>query len=290
VDKNIVAGVIQKAKLRYWLDELAVKNIEVVRILPDIYALPHREGEMTLGLFDTHALVRSSFYHGYSLDLNTLLYLIEENEIDLENFRVINFARNLPVPIKQKLSSSIIKQQSELLAFAVGQNYPPSMNLLQGDFRVTFSLKKSLGPFLSLLILSGVTLLVFFASKLGLYFYYAYQNKMIEQKLAVIYAKIFPGQVFNASADSQLLKTLLRVEEENKDPFLSILARFAPVYQPLQNNLPLENLRFEKNILTVTLSGNANQADSLRKTLENQNLKVSQKNNPDQTLVISITP
>ncbi len=286
---QIDAAVVRKDKLHQWLDLLKPKHLNIQRMLPDIYALPYEEGKMTLGLFDNYALVRSSFYQGYSLEMNALIYLIEENQIDLNNFHIINFAQNLPVLLRQKLSAAVIKNQVELLVLALERDYPDKLNLLQGIYQVKTDYWRQLKPFRLPLALLVVWLLIAIGGKVALLGYYHYQDNQLQQKINQLYTQVFPGRAAGSDASTQLLQVMTRVQGETKDPFLSLLAQFSKIYQPLQTNLPLQAISFDKNILIITIQPKTGQADNLIKLLQSQGLIVTAKNNPDQTISLTIS-
>lgn len=284
----IEAAVVRKDKLHQWLDLLNEKKIHVSRLLPDIYALPYQEGKMTLGIFEGYVLVRSSLYQGYSLEMNAFIYLIEENQIDLNNFHVMNFTQNLPVLLRQKLSAAVIKNPAELLALALEQDYPDKLNLLQGIYSVKTDYWRQLKPFRLALGLLMVWLLIAIGGKIALFAYYHYEDNQLQRKINQLYAQIFPGQTAGSQAGTQLLQAITRVQNETQDPFLNLLAEFGKIYQPFQADLPLQGIAYNKANLMITIQPKLGQADNLIKLLQSQGLMVTAKNNPDQTVNLTI--
>ena len=260
------AGVVQvaicaKNKLQAWLEWLKEAEIEVIRFVPEVLALPiPDENKWSAIQLDQHWMIRESDSYGWGCEsemLNTILQLrlLENPEQMIESYSVPPEKNNT----NWQFVDAILPMQ--LLAEGCIKN---KINILTGEFKVkkesSLHMQKWKSPAIAV-----VVLLVVILAKLFIQNHHVEQQTLqVKKQIEEMYKQAFPGQrALKYTRIKKKIKGLLKETSggNTESDFLVILNDLQPVFQA-DPSLKISTLKFksEKKEIDFSVSADSFQA------------------------------
>jgi len=180
---------------------------------------------------------------------------------------------------KDSLSSLSVngatKIDDQFLTYSATRLYKSNLiNLCQGELKHNNSSTSIKKWFIALALISGILFcsVVFFKA---LYLHKLNSNSaIVDNKIALIYREFFPNSKTVISPKFRI-EQLLKANKNEDSSLWYLLDKFAQVFN--EKDFEIEELRFQSNILSITLKANNFSAlESLEQQLQQSQLKVKQ--------------
>lgn len=280
----IPVAIIDKTKMREWLDLLQEAGIKPHVLLPDILTVPLQEQGWSIMLNEEIALLRTGTTTGFTCEPETLgLYLdsaLSQNEENQpEHIHILNHNGQMPELDWAHEGIELQRDDAEqdwLTTLVRGYDKANTINLLQGEFSYREEYGKLFKPWRLPGILLAVLLLLGLGGKAVENYRLQSQLDELETQIIDVYKQVFPNSrntteprrqlqakldEFGASgnADSQFLKLLHTAARRIKgSPDTSI------------NGITFDGERLDVDLTVKEVV----QMDQLKQTLEQDNVTV----------------
>jgi len=226
IDKNILDGVI---------DELSNVGIYPDVLTADVFGLPYREGTWTILIENERALVRTSNYQGFTIDLHNLQQMLtsslrqaEEPPTELNVYCCDDQQtgiKKLNIPIS---TNELDDCPPGLYADGLDEN--DCINLLQSSYKNKDKKHRQTGPWKIAAMLFGIWIALSFASVFLDHVRLSKKEKNLDKQIVQIMKQTFPDMQ-NVSANSARtkmearLKNFMNINSANSQAsFMELLA------------------------------------------------------------------
>lgn len=284
VDGNLPVAIVSIDKMQEWLSLLQSWNIQADIFSPSVLALPVEANTWHVAMKNM-AIVRMGPYAGFVCDkanLNQLLSIALSSTAKAPELIYLHHYSTqtdggtvkVNVPIKEDINKPE-KYFTDLAQHVI--NYP-TLNLLQGDYRVKkskFPQREKIWRAIACLAIAWVALLFIYPTIS--YFILSARLNSIENQIGQIYKRQFPESSSIVAPKSRMSDKLQRLTAQVGESKLLFL--LAHVGQGMTPSLNLNRLEFQNNQLTLELTATSSE-DIAKFTdyLTNQGLDVKQQN------------
>jgi general secretion pathway protein L len=258
---NIPVAVINKDRLRNWLQKLAAAGLQPHALVPEVLSLPWENNGWSVLLDGELALVRTEPLQGFACDSENLELLLnsalDASEHAPQQIRIWNHNGVAPTPsLKSEVQiEQLTPEQSLLMTLAKGYRQDQAINLLQGEF----SYKEEYGKLLRLwripAILLGALMSLLFISNIIQYLQLSKQTQALQEQMVGIYMGLFPDAMNVPEPRLQMeqkLNELIGVAGATSD-FLELLDVLATEIAKTQS-VKITALNFADRSLDLELS------------------------------------
>jgi general secretion pathway protein L len=258
---NIPVAVINKDRLRNWLQKLAAAGLQPHALVPEVLSLPWENNGWSVLLDGELALVRTEPLQGFACDSENLELLLnsalDASEHAPQQIRIWNHNGVAPTPsLKTEVQiEQLTPEQSLLMTLAKGYRQDQAINLLQGEF----SYKEEYGKLLRLwripAILLGALMSLLFISNIIQYLQLSKQTQALQEQMVGIYMGLFPDAMNVPEPRLQMeqkLNELIGVAGATSD-FLELLDVLATEIAKTQS-VKITALNFADRSLDLELS------------------------------------
>jgi general secretion pathway protein L len=282
-DNHWPIAVVNKEKMRQWIELLDGLKIHPNQIIPATLAIPFTEGRWTVYCLDNLCFVRTKIYDGFSCEPTNLAVYLESKlaeethkpaQIDIysEEKIMTSLSSNCPVIHLKATEQKLI----ESLGYAI--NKRPTLNLLQGAFRTnrkSVEAKKfwSYAGYLTLAWLA-----IGFVSNVFSLLALLHRESTINQQISAIYQHNFPGGEPGASPKTSLEEKLKKLTSQaSNESFLVLLANVGNAYSQ-SGGVRLQSLNYvDKQFLLDISTSNFDELDAFTHALQQNQLNVKQQ-------------
>ncbi|HEY3486484.1 MAG TPA: type II secretion system protein GspL [Gammaproteobacteria bacterium] len=194
----VPVAVVNKDRMRHWLDKLAAVGVKPHVLIPETLSLPWSNDGWSVLLQEELALVRTQPFQGFACDLENLELLLnsalETSADSPQQIRIWNHNGTAPAPqLKSEVRIEQTAPEQELL-MTLAKAYRPeqSINLLQGEFSFKEEYGRLLRPWRTPAILLGTLVALLFAANITRYLQLSSQNEDLRNQLVASYLDAFP--------------------------------------------------------------------------------------------------
>lgn len=264
-DDQVFAAVISHDRMQYWQSVTAEQMIDC--LAPDACLLPVQPGCWALQRLDNKLLLKTSAYHYMQMNTDNLAALWsgllgsygqpvavdlygDFSDVDLAVIEVATYQQQ-----NLDLSSGLQQAASMLREF----------NLLQGDYAQQSQwLSRSIWH--KPLKLLTMAVAIYAGSLLTAYgvLYAKYQSA--QQQVQQLIAEVLPGERADMQQLQHLLQQLSRRQHDSE--FMNITSQVLPVVA--KADVSLNNIDYQNNEITLTVSGDENSITTLKNSLIDQ--------------------
>ena len=233
-------AVVNRERMEAWLQCLPMGIKEHISVMiPDVLALPWKQGTWTIADLGQQILVRQEVDSGFSIEKENVVEIIgqymRENNHKIEQVLLISpqARSDIEKPITDELHLPVIHQALEgewivLLSNNIDKN--SSLNLLQGQFQSDYSLRGI--PRLKRIFAAMVISWFLLMTAIGFikFSILSYQSHRLNNELTVLYNAIFPGESRTISPKKRVETALAAVKKAKEQSiFLRLVAAASPV-------------------------------------------------------------
>lgn len=284
-------AVIEKETMRIWQSALTAKFHHQARkfkvLMPDVLALPWRNGTYHILVDHDLAMVRTGQCSGFTIETDSLFQilnlqlkrpgLVKPDLIEIESpedppLFTDEEAAELGVPIKLTLN-----HHHPLSIMSQTLNEPVLLNLLQGAFapaQKEISMNQLVWAGFSIV---GVWMLFITLTDIASYFILQRTNNAMNNEMKRIYASVYPEAPVPDNPRMKLQSELDNLRANRSDnSFMRLLHIVGPSFASLaENGLMLNGLSYSDNRLLLDVEASDSAViDQLRQVLAQQGLKV----------------
>ncbi|HEX7027298.1 MAG TPA: type II secretion system protein GspL [Gammaproteobacteria bacterium] len=261
---NLPVAVINKQRLRAYLDRLAEAGIKPHVMMPDVLAVPYQDNEWSVCIDDKSALVHTRPQAGFACDLENLPFMLEaalntgdEQKTSPAQIRIWNHnGAAPPLSVDSEIQVDLIEQDTlPVVTLARGYKKDQHINLLQGEF----SYRQEYGKLLKPWQLPGALLLtlivVLFTSNFIEYKRLQSQQTELQQNMVDLYRQAFPDARNIPDPKRQMEDKLKEAgaASSSESPFLKLL-NYVGTEISVNPQIKITSLSFNGNRLDVELS------------------------------------
>lgn len=285
-------AVVARARLEAWLAHLKAAGLVIGSVVPDVLAVPWSAGAWRVWIDGERCLVRTGASGGFVTDRATLPVLLAATwragieavgeDADHASAPSPNGEARLPQRLYCLGSETDCTWLREQAMPAAGLSlpvegdsaardagtpvasgtHPPTLDLLQGDYRPATDWSRRVRPWwpaLALLIVWSVSVI---AHQLYLHHRLSVENATLQADITGLFRQSFPQakRIVNPRAQMQYRLGLLRAQVGHGTQGLAtLLGRIAPVLVGSASSITLRTLRYEDGQMQLGL-----EADSLQ--------------------------
>jgi general secretion pathway protein L len=195
---TIPVAVINKERMRSWLQKLTAAGLQPHALVPEVLSLPWDNNAWSVLLDGELALVRTEPLQGFACDSENLELLLnsalDSSEHAPQQIRIWNHNGVAPTPsLKSEVQvEQLAPEQSLLMTLAKGYRQDQAINLLQGEFSYKEEYGKLLRPWRIPVILLGVLTALLFISNIIQQLQLSKQAQALQDQMVGIYMGLFP--------------------------------------------------------------------------------------------------
>lgn len=261
---NLPVAVINKDRLRHYLDRLAEAGIKPHVMMPDTLAVPYQDDEWGVCIDDKSALIHTRPQNGFACDLENLPFMLEaalhsdtERETAPSHIRVWNHNGTAP-PLNLDNEIQVDWEEPDTLpvvTLAKGYKKDHHINLLQGEFSYRQEYGKLLKPWQLPGILLLVLVIILFTSEIIEYRRLKGQQAELQQTMIDLYRQAFP-EARNVPQPRAQMEAKLKeagASGGNESSFLKLMNYIAAEITA-NPQIKISSLSFNGNRLDLELS------------------------------------
>lgn len=199
---NLPVAVINKERLRHYLDRLAEAGIKPHVMMPDILAVPYQDNEWGVCIDDKSALIHTRPQTGFACDLENLPFMLEaalHSDAEGEtappsHIRIWKHnGAAPPLNLDNEIQVDWVEPDTlPVVTLAKGYKKDHHINLLQGEFSYRQEYGKLLKPWQLPAILVLVLVAILFTSDIIEYQRLKSQQTELQQTMVDLYQQAFP--------------------------------------------------------------------------------------------------
>lgn len=258
---NIPVAVINKERLRNWLQKFSAAGLQPHALVPEVLSLPWDGNGWSVLLDEGLALVRTQSLQGFACDPENLELLLnsalDSSENTPQQIRIWNHNGVAPSPrLKSEVQiEQLTPEQSLLVTLAKGYRQDQAINLLQGEFSYKEEYGKLLRPWRVPVVLLAVLVALLFLSNIIQYMQLSKRNEELRQQLVASYMELFPDALNVPDPRKQMEDKLneLTATAGASSSFLELLDIIAAEIAKTPN-VKITTLNFSNNSLDLELS------------------------------------
>lgn len=319
---NCFTAAVDREQLKRWLQWLADAEIKCKTLIPDVLALPYKEGVWSAVTVKDQILLRQGLWQGLVVESNVWQVISqqwannpsqtkEETQLTSSKAGDSNVERKAKLVGEQKQGITIeayaaLPETSGVKVALMPEELPLVLlaqhvdvkffNLLQGEFQVREKRSANYNTWLWVAGVAGIALLMSLALKGTQLIKLNNQIAAVESSIVKTYKDAFPQtkKVRVATIKSQLNRKLSEVGSASSGAdFLTMLNKVQPAFSEVSVLKP-ESMKFDakRNELRIqATSSNYQSFEQFKNVLETQRLTVSQgaQNNLGDQVVGSFT-
>ena len=281
----VPVAIINKSKLRAWLDTLEQAGIKPHVLLPDILTVPMKnQSGWNVLLNGNVVLLRTGPFTGFTCDPENLPILLDSalNQSEgshPEHIHILSHNSNIS---EIKLENDAIDiettetEQEWISSLARGYSKTTLINLLQGEFSFREEYGKLLKPWLIPGILLGVLVSLGLGGKIMQNIQLNNQLEELDANIIQVYKQVFPNSRNATEPRRQLEDKLKQLGGSNtsKSDFLSLLHPAAK-HIIANETAAIESITFNGDRLDIDITvKEVAQMDALKQTIEKEQLTV----------------
>lgn len=251
-DGSINIAVINKTLLQNYLDQFNALRLNVTTMLPDVLALPDAASTWTVAFTVHTTLIKTTSYQGFACDQQNFVALLELalTQTNTKPTRLVLL--NATPQIMQALAHLTIELVNEpnttLLQKIDAQAIRTTdLNLLQGDFRPSYSLKNLHKRWHKSLKLLFIACGIFLMSNLLQLLYLSYKNNQQQQQLTTLIPST-PSNTIDTSFNNAM-QSLAKINQGGH--FFNTLRIVGPALKNAIPQIQLESINFNSKELLL---------------------------------------
>lgn len=303
-ENNCFTAAVDREQLESWLLWLSDADIKCKTLIPDVLAMPFKEGQWSAVTLNNQILLRQGIWRALAVEANVWALVSQQwvsniqhdvtseaestsetsdesegaNDTEESPSIIIKAYAELP-----EISGITIESMPEELPLALLAQHVDVkfFNLLQGEFQIKEKRSANYSHWLWVAGLAGIALLINVALKSSELIQLNNQNTAIETKIIDIYKDTFPKtkKVRISTIKSQLNRKLSEVGgSSSQADFLSMLNKVQPAFSEVASLKP-DSMKYDakRNELRIqAISSNYQSFEKFKIGLEKQSLKVNQ--------------
>lgn len=282
-DNLLPAAIVTKQKMDDWLSLLKQKNLSPSALIPASLALPFVEGQWSIAIDETVAIVRTGLYSGFACDKNNLQEMIDlKLAEETQKPSVIHISHSSDQPVTLEIPGVTLTQKNlplkaypEMMSVAAET---PVINLLQNPYQAKYKSANTKKIWLIAGYLSLAWVGVLLVSRFISLFILHYQVNALETSINHIYKNNFPEATAIVSPKERMAQKLNDLTtQNNKNLFLVYLGYVAKSSAEVRS-IQIQQLVFHNNLLNLELSAPSfDHLDKFTQSLTRQDLTVKQQ-------------
>lgn len=261
---NLPVAVINKDRLRNYLDRLDEAGIKPHVITPDVLAVPYQDHEWSICIDEKNALIHTRPQAGFACDLENLPFLLEAalnpdsgQEAVPSQIRIWNHNGAVaPLNLDHEIQVDWVEPDSLPVAtLARGYKKDHYINLLQGEFSYQQEYGKLLKPWQLPAALLLALVIVLFTSNIIEYQRLKNQQAELKQTMVDLYQQAFPDARNIPQPRAQMEAKLKEVGDasNSESPFLKLL-NYVAAEISTNPQIQINSLNFNGSRLDLELS------------------------------------
>lgn len=272
-DGHHPVAVIADQRMADLMAAAGAAGLDVQQVIPDLLAIPHSEGEISVLLDDTVALVRTGSYSGYAVDSDNLGMLLGAQEAGNDTPAVLRIlapmGSQLPDTTDYPGEIQVDRYGGDPLQVIAQGLDTPVIDLLQGNYSRAGEWARVWRPWraTAALLLAGV--LVSYGVMAVDFFRLDRERDELGARIEQSYRDAFPGakRVVNPRVQMQQQLEKLQRRQGTGNRFLSLLSRSGKVLKEMQGiEITGANFRAGRLDMDLTVS-NLQLLDQLKQQL-----------------------
>lgn len=273
---KIPVAVINKERLRNWLQKLSAAGLQPHALVPEVLSLPWDADGWSVLLDNGLALVRTQPLQGFACDPENLEVLLnsalDSSEHAPRQIRIWNHNGVAPAPqLKSEVQiEQLTPEQSLLMTLAKGYRHDQAINLLQGEFSYKEEYGKLLRPWRIPALLLAALVALLFLTNIIQYLQLSKRNEELRQQMVGMYMELFPDALNVPDPRKQMEDKLneLAGAAGASSPFLELLDSVAAEISKIPN-VRISTLNFSTGGLDMELAlPNLQVLDQLKQQLD----------------------
>jgi general secretion pathway protein L len=266
VDGRFRVAALDRIRISDWLEVLSSAGISPYAMVPDLHCLPYEAGTWGVLIDGSTAMVRTTTFDGYALEVRNLPIMLEGalREAGEEKPKTIR----MYLAGESHALKSIMGSSDEGVEFSfsdyggdatrfLAKNYDPqtSLNLLQGEYSREEQWGKYLRPWYPVAALFLIWLVVQTGVDIYRYQGFSSQVEQLEKQISVVYKQAFPDSrnvrvgTERARMDSEL-KSLRARSGKGQVGLPEMLTKAGPVLSRTRD-LEIQSIRFRDGRLEL---------------------------------------
>ena len=281
-ENDYPVAVIEKVTLDSVLETLASARVYPDILTADVFALPFREGSWTILVEDDRALVRTSKFQGFTIDLHNLQQMLtsslrqaEITPSELNIYRCDN-PQNGVKSFTFPINTNVLDDCPPGL-FADGLDENECINLLQGSYQKKDKKHRQFAPWKIAAILFGVWVGLSMVSVLIDHARFSKEEKRLDAQIEQELRQTFPD-IQNVTAGNARIKMEARLRNFIADTtsnsyagFMELLALSGESMQQA-GNITINTMNYRDGKLNVNINSPDVQAlDKVKQLLKTKN-------------------
>lgn len=263
VKNNYTVAVTSKQDMQQWLTRIADAGITVHNLFPETLLLPVQENKWFLMRLNGTSLLRTDNSQAIAQDNDNAAFVIDkmllQAEVAPESIQIMNYSSeisdlqlNTDIPVTEIEKGN---NDQGILRLFEGLKSGNIINLLQGGFKQSISMKKTWKPWVPVLIVLFLWAGLETGLKIWQKMQLEQQSKQYQTEIKTIYTNLFPeAKNIPIGRERTRIERLLsdQSSDSNENVYLKLLSISGSIIHATHGVI-IRGLNYRKNTLQLSL-------------------------------------